>query len=255
MNLDLDTRLALGYKSPSQRARRLTEGWFKENMFCPACPSMRLQQAPNNRPVVDFICQSCGAEFQVKAKQASFGKKIRDAAYGPMMERVLTGRSPHFAFLEYRSLDWQVRSLLLVPGHFFTPNVVERCKPLSSSARRAGWVGCNILTDVIPPDGRLYVIKDRTVISAEEVRSNWKRFKWLADKPVESRGWTVEVLKCIRAIGSQEFALGDVYTFEGELSAAYPRNKNVRPKIRQQLQILRDQGIIRFLGRGKYVVL
>jgi len=42
LDLQLDLRLAEGYKSPSQRARRLTEGWFAENMYCAACPNDRL---------------------------------------------------------------------------------------------------------------------------------------------------------------------------------------------------------------------
>ncbi len=35
----------------------------------------------------------------------------------------------------------------------------------------------------------------------------------------------------------------------------YPNNKNVRPKIRQQLQVLRDLGLIEFEGQGKYTLL
>ncbi len=34
------------------------------------------------------------------------------------------------------------------------------------------------------------------------------------------------------------------------LSALYPDNHNVRPKIRQQLQVLRDRGWLSFGGRG-----
>ena len=36
------------------------------------------------------------------------------------------------------------------------------------------------------------------------------------------------------------------------LQAKYPLNRNVRAKIRQQLQILRDKGLVRFVGRGRY---
>ena len=44
----------------------------------------------------------------------------------------------------------------------------------------------------------------------------------------------------------------EVYAFEPRLSALCPGNNNVRPKIRQQLQVLRDQGVLEFLGRGNY---
>ena len=68
LDLQLDLRLAEGYKSPSQRARRLTEGWFAENMYCAACPNDRLERTRGSTEVVDFLCPKCGAEYQVKAK-------------------------------------------------------------------------------------------------------------------------------------------------------------------------------------------
>ena len=49
-----------------------------------------------------------------------------------------------------------------------------------------------------------------------------------------------------------EFELQDVYAFEQRLSAIYPDNNNVRPKIRQQLQVLRDNGYLKLLGGGRY---
>lgn len=40
------------------------------------------------------------------------------------------------------------------------------------------------------------------------------------------------------------------------MHAAYPQNSRARPKIRQQLQVLRDLGYIEFLSRrGEYRVL
>jgi type II restriction enzyme len=44
----------------------------------------------------------------------------------------------------------------------------------------------------------------------------------------------------------------DIYAFEAELAALCPGSNNVRPKIRQQLQVLRDQGYLQFVGRGRY---
>jgi type II restriction enzyme len=43
-----------------------------------------------------------------------------------------------------------------------------------------------------------------------------------------------------------------MYGFERNLSELYPGNQNVRPKIRQQLQYLRDRGFIEFVSRGNY---
>jgi len=62
----------------------------------------------------------------------------------------------------------------------------------------------------------------------------------------------MEVMKCVDLIGRRDFTLDDVYAQEARLHALYPGNRNVRPKIRQQLQVLRDQGYIEFLGNGQY---
>jgi type II restriction enzyme len=254
MDLAMNVHLAEGYRSPSQRARRITEGWFEENMYCAACPSPRLARAPGSTQVVDFTCESCGAEYQVKAKAGTLGPRLRDAAFDPMMARAIDNRSPHFAFLGYESSAWRVRSLILVPGHFITPGVIEKCRPLSRLARRAGWVGCNILASRIPPDGRLAVVENAVVTPPQEVRRGWADFAWLSGAKAEARGWTVDVLACVRSLGPVEFTLRQFYEhFEEELASRHPDNRNVQPKIRQQLQFLRHRGIVRFLGRGRYV--
>ena len=255
LRLQLDMRLAEGYKSPSQRARRLTEGWFAENMYCPACPNDRLKRTRASTEVVDFLCPECGAEYQVKAKAGALGARLRDAAYGPMIRRARANQSPHFAFLAYDNVAWRIRGLLLVPGHFITPDVIERCRPLKATARRAGWVGCNILANRIPADGRLAAVDDGCVVPMAEVRAGWGRFAYLAKAKAEQRGWTVDVLRCVRTLEAREFTLRQFYDrFEEELAARHPANRNVEPKIRQQLQVLRDHGIVRFLGRGRYIV-
>jgi type II restriction enzyme len=255
MRLELDLHLADGYKSPSQRARVMTEGWFAENMYCAACPSAGLVHTRASTQVVDFVCDSCGAEYQVKAKAGPLGPRLRDAAYAPMIERARENRSPHFAFLGYDSERWRVRGLLLVPGHFITPDVIQPCKALGASARRAGWVGCNILVDRIPPDGRLAVVQGDRIVPPGEVRHGWDLFADLSRASAAARGWSVDVLRCVRSLAACEFRLRDFYErFERHLALLHPDNRNVQPKIRQQLQVLRDRGIVRFLGRGRYVV-
>ena len=255
LRLELDPEFADGYRSPAQRARRMTEGWFARNMYCPACDSPRLAATRDNTRVVDFICPGCGAEFQLKAKRGSFGRKVVDAAYAPMVQRARENRSPHFAFLGYDSIYWRVSRLLLVPGHFITPDVIERRKALRKSARRAGWVGCNLLLERVPPDGRVGVVCENAVVPPESVRAQWARYEWLSGTRPEQRTWTVDVLRCVRSLGKSEFTLAEVYSFEEELAASHPKNRHVRDKIRQQLQVLRDKGVLEFLGGGRYLLL
>jgi type II restriction enzyme len=51
-------------------------------------------------------------------------------------------------------------------------------------------------------------------------------------------------LNGIRTLGKTEFTNDDAYTLEKKLSELHPDNRNVRPKIRQQLQVLRDLGLL-----------
>ena len=44
----------------------------------------------------------------------------------------------------------------------------------------------------------------------------------------------------------------DVYASAAHLARLHPANRHVEPKIRQQLQVLRDMGLVEFLGRGRY---
>lgn len=62
----------------------------------------------------------------------------------------------------------------------------------------------------------------------------------------------MDILNCINRISTPVFTLNEVYKFENELQFKYPHNNHIRAKIRQQLQFLRDKGVIEFLGNGKY---
>lgn len=64
--------------------------------------------------------------------------------------------------------------------------------------------------------------------------------------------WRDDILECIDRIPSRKFTLDDLYAFEPELQKKYPLNHHITDKIRQQLQLLRDEGYIAFLEPGIY---
>lgn len=86
------------------------------------------------------------------------------------------------------------------------------------------------------------------------MRLEFSRIKGLAKVPASLRGWTLDVLRAVRGMDKENFSLHEVYEFESQLKALHPKNENVRAKIRQQLQVLRDLGIIRFSGKGNYTL-
>ena len=65
-------------------------------------------------------------------------------------------------------------------------------------------------------------------------------------------GWLEDDLDCVNRITDDVFTLDDIYTFEEELQEKYSKNNHVKDKIRQKLQVLRDNGYIEFMGNGEY---
>jgi type II restriction enzyme len=84
------------------------------------------------------------------------------------------------------------------------------------------------------------------------VRRQFERIRPLAKLGASERGWTLDVLNVVRELRRKEFSLDEVYSKEQGLVALHPANRHVRDKIRQQLQVLRDKGLLEFLGGGKY---
>ena len=251
MNLRCRPDLAKLYKAGSQIARVVSEDWCARELYCAACTSDRLLPAKANTPAVDLICPECKRSFQLKSLRVWGQKKIVDAAYDSMIRAIRSDNVPELLILNYSS-DWFVRNLLLVPSVFFSETMIEKRPPLSSTARRAGWVGCNILLDRIPKDGKITVVSNGSEMPRKQVRGEYSRVRRLASVPPRLRGWTLDVLGAVRQLGKARFSLQELYAFEAYLQGLHPQNKNVRPKIRQQLQILRDLGLVRFVSSGNY---
>ncbi len=170
-----------------------------------------------------------------------------------MMARLKNINSPNFFLLNYDQLSLRVVNFFVIPKHFFVPDIIEKRSPLSLTARRAGWTGCNILLRSIPEAGKIYFVRDCNIESKDRVISVWRKTLFLREAHgLESRGWTLAIMRCIDHLAKKEFFLEDIYAFEEELRGVYPNNKHIKDKIRQQLQVLRDKGYLEFVGRGKY---
>ena len=175
------------------------------------------------------------------------------------MRAIQRGEAPHYAFLTYSLAPWRVTDLFIVPGHFFSPAAIEKRPPLPASARRAGWVGSSILLDALSPEARLHVVVGGDVLPAAAARDAWQRFAFLGSDRRARGGWGADVLNCVRTLwgelGAEEFTLQAFYRrFEAELQQLHPGNRNVQAKIRQQLQVLRDGGVLDFVEQGRYRV-
>jgi len=252
VDLTLDTSVASGYRTAPQTVRVVTEAWGARNLYCPQCGNGSVKPFTNNRPVADYFCPACSAEYELKAGRRRNATRVVNGAYVTMIERVTSDRSPHLLVLTYAG-SW-VTDLEVVPKHFFTPHIIEKRQPLGPKARRAGWVGCNILVSRLPQIARISIVSRGEIRpQLETVRQFEEASRLDVGKPT-TRGWLLDVWKIVEEItgNDQTFSIGDIYSRETELAALWPGNNNVRPKIRQQLQILRDRGLVSFMGNGVY---
>ncbi len=248
----LDKNLIKQYKNNSQKIRVMSEVWAEENIFCPNCGN-EISNFENNKPVADFYCKKCSEEFELKSKKGKIGKKIPAGAYSKMIERLNSSEKPNFFFMGYLAEDYFVNDFFVVPKYFFVPSIIEKRKALSENAKRAGWVGSNILFSKIPNSGKIYYIENGKKFSKKDVLEKWKKTVFLKEiKKDNLKGWILDIMNCIESLNKTNFELSEIYNFEKNLSILHLENKNIKAKIRQQLQFLRDKGYIEFLDKGKY---
>jgi type II restriction enzyme len=169
-----------------------------------------------------------------------------------MRRAILTNRTPNLYVLHYDLTEWSVRTVILIPHFAFALSAIECRKPLAATARRAGWIGCNILLNKIPQDARIPIVEAGNPRPASAVRADFRRLRPLEKLKAETRGWTLDVLNLVRSLNKKEFSLTDVYAHANELATIHPKNAHIPDKIRQQLQVLRDLNLLEFLGAGSY---
>lgn len=229
----------------------MSEGWVFEQIYCPSCGGA-IGDYDNNKPVADFYCRKCIEDFELKAKKGKIGKKVSAGAYSQMIKRILSPDKPNFFFMGYIE-TWSVNNFFVVPKHFFVSEIIEKRKPLSGTARRAGWVGSNILFSKIPKAGQIFYVEGGKEISKKDVLEKWQKTVFLKKvKKSDAKGWILDIMNCIDNLNKKEFSLADVYVFEDDLKVIHPENKNIKAKIRQQLQFLRDKNYLEFVGKGAY---
>ncbi len=202
--------------------------------------------------MADVHCGVCAEDDELKAARGGTDNKLVNGAWGAMKARLAAANNPSLMVMGYDKARTRVTDLIVVPSHFFTEAIIEPRKPLSMTARRAGWQGCNILIGKVPLAGRIPLIRAGAHVAKQAVLDQWRATLFLREAAPTARGWLLDVMKCVEDVGRPEFTLAEVYGFEARLAALYPGNHNVRPKIRQQLQVLRDRGWLEFGGRGTY---
>src|SRR4051795_9123633 len=165
------------YSSGSQNARAWTEAWVSAWAYCPHCGNARISPFPNNSPLADFYCPSCKEEFELKSQKGTFGTRVVDGAFKTKCERLAASNNPNLLLMNYDLKSLAVVNLFIIPKQFFVREIIEERKPLAATARRAGWIGCNILLKEIPETGKIFYVRNGEVLpKAPFSKSGSKRF-------------------------------------------------------------------------------
>ena len=172
---------------------------------------------PNNSPLADFFCTVCREEFELKSQKGKFGAKVLDGEFKTKCERLAASNNPNLLLMNYDLKSLAVVNLFIVPKHFFVREIIEQRKPLSVTARRAGWVGSKILLDRVPDSGKIHIVQNGHVRSKKMVLAEWQKTLFLRSESPETRRWLLDVMKCVESLGKRDFTLDEVYAFERHL--------------------------------------
>jgi type II restriction enzyme len=235
MNLNCNPALGEHHKSPSQRVKSITEGWFTAEGYCLNCTSPHLNATTPGTPFCDHICPRCAQRYELKSAQQAHTRTVQDGGYDSMMREIRAQNVPALMLLQYDP-TWSVRRLLAVHPVFLTPNVVRK-RERALTARPDYWM-CSLDLTAIPPDGKIVVVGEGKARPMAETRKAFQNSKRFEDIPLAKRGWPALVLSLVRKSGKEYFTIDDIMRFEEQMHAAYPENSHKREKVRQQLQVL-----------------
>ena len=205
--MKLGFKIQSSYTSGSQNARAWTEAWVSAWAYCPHCGNAKMSQFPNNSPLADFHCASCNEEFELKSQRGKFGPKVADGAYATKCERLAASNNPNLLLMNYDLNSLAVVNLFIVPKHFFVRDIIEKRKPLAATARRAGWVGSNILLSRVPDPARFRSCRTVSFEPKDAVLAEWQKTLFLRNESPETRGRLLDVMKCVELLGKGEFTL------------------------------------------------
>jgi len=97
---------------------------------------------------------------------------------------------------------------------------------------------------------RVATLREAAIEAPPRVQLHRRQF----DRFLENlSGWAQLTMEGVARIPSDTFTMDQVFATCAPLATArYPDNRHVREKLRQQMQRLRDLGLVAFLGSGRY---
>lgn len=131
-------------KTDRQKLGELGEKYVIKQCGCPHCKKTgTLVRLPPNFKCADIICDFCGYLAQVKTAHAkniaSVPDRILGAAWGPQSERM--DAAIYFPLFIVLINNFDAYSIYYLSADLQNREMFKPRKPLSATARRAGWRG------------------------------------------------------------------------------------------------------------------
>jgi hypothetical protein len=95
--------------------------------------------------------------------------------------------------MNYDLKNLAVVNLFIVPKHFFVQEIIQERRPLAATARRASWIGSNILIGQVPEAGKIHIVQSGVVRPKEVVLREWQKTLFLREESLEARGWLLDL--------------------------------------------------------------
>jgi type II restriction enzyme len=121
---------------------------------CPICNVLStLVKYTANQKSKDIYCTACHSDFQIKTTKYTSKKKetltLLGAEYKTTYQSIQDGNI-HYLVIQYSEsnpLHFTIHDILFIHFEDITTKCVIPRKPLSSTAKRAGWQGCTLSFD------------------------------------------------------------------------------------------------------------
>ena len=154
--LVLQTKQINNWKSKSRIIGEACEDYVKNTIKCIRCNNNFEKCKPNEKSK-DLICISCNQKYQIKAKNVSYKQvnnikcKKQFRTIGGEYSTTLNSINEKIDYLIilYEKQSYKILNVLYITNENINSSCIIPRKPLSSTAKRAGWQGCNILFDNI----------------------------------------------------------------------------------------------------------
>jgi type II restriction enzyme len=117
---------------------------------CPICKEKSLEKYKANEKSKDVKCNTCNSQIQIKATKYSKTPKtclkLLGAEYKTTCESI-TQNTVHYLVILYsvRGDIYRINDICFIDHVNISNSCVIPRKPLSSTAKRAGWQGCTLV--------------------------------------------------------------------------------------------------------------